>query len=169
MLVNFTNGFIYASNKNVFILSVITCIVLISGGVIELINYPKVLSKNANFEGVLVDFDSINCAIVVKGEKLGYKYKYKAQETYEFFKDDLPNIREFIANNKSESINARIWSKKWQARQIELNDVMVKEYNWWKYAQPAFWLMILPGTVFLLLLILDRKRLLKEPEQTKNK
>ena len=158
------------SRKRQFINGCLGCFLYISLGSFLLINYPKTLSNSATFEGTLVKIDTVEHAINVKGEKRSWdNYKYKVQETYRFDKNDLPSIRTFLANNQIDSVNVRIWAKKWQARQIEMNGIMVKKYNWWKYAQPAFWLLILPGTIFLLLLILDRKRLLKEPKQTKNK
>jgi len=168
MLVNFSNGFIYASNRNVFILSIITCMGLIVCGTFILIDYPKTLSNTATLEGTFVEIDTIEHAIKVRGERCWYDYKYKVQDAYKFAEEDLPNVREFMANNKTDNISVRIWAEKWQARQIELNGVIVKEYNWWEYAQPALWLMILPGTIILILLILDRKRLLNEPEQEKS-
>jgi len=79
----------------------------------------------------------------------------------------MPNICHYIENCKSDSVRVRIWAEKNQARQIEMNGTIVKRYDWWKYAKPALWLMILPGSIFLILLILDRKRLLKEPESKK--
>ena len=157
------------SRKRQFINGCLGCFLYITLGSFLLINFPKTLSNTATFEGILIKIDTNERTINVKGERSWGDYNYKVQETYMFDKKDLPNIRAFLTNNQIDSVNVRIWAKKWQARQIEMNGIMVKKYNWWKYAQPAFWLLILPGTIFLLLLILDRKRLLKEPEQTKNK
>lgn len=156
------------SRKHRFISGCCGCVVVMILGSFLFIIFPKTLSDSAAFEGSLIEIDTIGYAINVKGEKSWGDYKYKVQETYRFDKKDLPNIRAFLANNQTDNVNVRIWAEKWQARQIEMNGVMVKEYNWWKYAQPAFWLMILPGTIILILLILDRKRLLREPEQEKS-
>ena len=154
------------SRKRQFISGCLGCFVYISLGSFLLIYFPKTLSDSAAFEGALVEIDTIEHTINVECERSWDNHKF--QKTYEFVEEDLPNVREFMARNMADNINVRIWSKKGKARQIEMNGVMVKEYNWWKYAQPAFWLMVLPGTIILILLILDRKRLLKEPEQEKS-
>lgn len=155
-------GIVNFSNKSLFIRFIIGCVVLIIVGVFILVRMPKDLSNSESYDGTLYELDTVSYIIVLDLHK-------QIKLTYEFDKKDLPNIRAFLANNQIDSVNVRIWAKRSQARQIEMNGIMVKEYNWWKYAQPAFWLMILPGTIILLLLVLDRKRLLKEPEQTKNK
>lgn len=161
-------GFANTSNRGAYVLSIFTCAVFIVCGALFLANYPKKLSHTATFEGLLVELNSTRYSMKIKGAWHYGGYVGNIQKTYNFTKDDLPNICYYVENSKSDSVRVRIWAEKKQARQIEMNGAIVKKYDWWKYAQPALWLMILPGTIILILLILDRKRLLKEPEQEKS-
>ena len=160
-------GFINTSNKGVFVLSFITSVALLVCGVLFLVNYPKILSPTATFEGVLIGLNKTEYSITVKGVWNYGAYSGYIQEIYDITQEDLPNISGYANNYESDSVIVRIWAEKKQARQIEMNGTIVKRYDWWKYAKPALWLMILPGSIFLILLILDRKRLLKEPESKK--
>ena len=160
-------GITRASDRNIFISSIIVCVCLISGGGLIIINSPKELSTIATFDGVLVELNRTEYSINVAGLWNYGAYDGYVQKKYDFTKDDMPNICHYIENCKSDSVRVRIWAEKNQARQIEMNGTIVKRYDWWKYAKPALWLMILPGSIFLILLILDRKRLLKEPESKK--
>lgn len=157
-------GISRAGDKNIFISSIVVSVCLIFGGMLIIVSSPGKLSSIATFEGVLVELNEDEYSINVKGLWNYGAYSGYVQNKYDFSKDDLPNICHYIENCKSDSVRVRIWAEKKQARQIEMNGTIVKKYDWWKYAKPALWLMILPGTIFLILLILDRKRLLKEPE-----
>lgn len=169
MYINFSNGFISASNRHIFILSIIASIGLVVVGAFILIRYPKTMTNASSFEGLFVECDTINKTITIVDANMSFHMilnEKKRKKTYNLSDDDICAIRAYVANN-IDSIIVRIWAEKKQARQIEMNGTIVKQYDWWKYAKPALWMMILPGSIFLILLILDRKRLLKEPESKK--
>ena len=155
-------GFANTSDKGVFVLSIITSILLIIIGTLFIVNYPKKLSHTATFEGVLVELNKTKYSIKVKGLWHYGAYEGYIQKTFDITKDDLLRICEFIDQCQIDSINVRVWSEKEQSRQIEMNGSIVKKYDWWKYAKPALWLMVLPGTIFLICLIVNRKQYLKD-------
>ncbi len=153
------------TRKQSFRDSVFICICIIVLGVVYIMLYPRAIACCDVIDGIVLGLDTTRCTITIDRKVNYHDTIFHLQKSYKFPRKDLSEILRFMPTKESNCVvSVRILAEKNHARQIEMNGIIVKKYDVWKYAQPALWLMILPGTICLLYQIINRKRLMKDAE-----